>query len=59
MDEYIIDTLTEKEWQKHLNQWRHEYVIQVLFCLRAESVRITMGIKRRRVDEIPARESKT
>lgn len=29
-DEYIIDSRPFKEWQKVLNQWKHEYTIEIL-----------------------------
>lgn len=25
--EYIIETKTKKDWQKCLNQWKHNYII--------------------------------
>ena len=28
--EYIIETKPEKDWQKQLNQWRHDYEINVI-----------------------------
>lgn len=28
--EYILETKSEKDWQKHLNQWKHQFKIDIL-----------------------------
>lgn len=30
MEQYIFKTTDITEWQKWLNQWRHEYTIEIL-----------------------------
>ena len=35
--EYIIETKSEKEWQKQLNQWRNDYEINVISMINANN----------------------
>ncbi len=35
--EYIIETKSEKDWQKQLNQWRHDYEINVISMISANN----------------------
>lgn len=30
MEEYILRELSLVDWQKLLNQWRHEYILEIL-----------------------------
>lgn len=45
MEEYICETEDVKMWQKWLNQWRHEYKIEILGmtqCTHEEKVTILL-----------------
>ncbi len=49
MEEYILETNTAKDWQMKLNQWRHNYHIQVLsmvHCSHETTNQVTVLIKR-------------
>jgi len=37
MEEYIIETKLEKEWQKHLNQWKHEFHLEIVSAIPIRS----------------------
>lgn len=30
MEEYILQTHLDSDWQKRLNQWRHEYIVNII-----------------------------
>ncbi len=45
LEEYICETEDVKMWQKWLNQWRHEYKIEILGmtqCTHEEKVTILL-----------------
>ncbi len=48
MEEYILQTNSTKQWQMQLNQWRHDYTIEVLSMVHVTSHldSITILIKR-------------
>lgn len=46
MEEYIIKTGTESDWQKWLNQWRHNYNIEIVSALYDKLGLLTMIINR-------------
>lgn len=39
---YIIETRTEKEWQKVLNQWKHEYELDIVKAIPREESKLTL-----------------
>ena len=50
MGEYILKTASVSDWQKWLNQWRHNYVIDVISMDSFEKdgvVLVTMLINRK------------
>lgn len=50
MGEYILKTASTSDWQKWLNQWRHNYTIEVKSMDSFEkegAVFVTMLIERR------------
>lgn len=47
--EYILETKPGKDWQKHLNQWKRKYRIEVLkmeASIVREGVLVTLLVKR-------------
>jgi hypothetical protein len=51
-DEYIIKEAEPIEWQKWLNQWKHEYNIEVItsaFAAYPTKTTLWMCIKRRKL----------
>lgn len=36
--DYVIDTKSESEWQKCLNQWKHKYNIEVISVIKDQRV---------------------
>lgn len=49
MEEYKLETASTSEWQTKLNQWRHNYHIEVLsmvHCAHSDNNHVTMLIKR-------------
>jgi hypothetical protein len=44
--EYICKSAAAVEWQKWLNQWKHQYELETLHML-ADKEQITMLIRRR------------
>lgn len=54
-DEYIIKEAEPIEWQKWLNQWKHEFVIEVInsqFVTYPLKTTLWMCIKRRKLGGI-------
>lgn len=50
--EYIIETKPEKEWQKQLNQWRHDYEINIISMntnYNITSIYITICLTRKKI----------
>lgn len=47
IDEYFIETASEKQWQMWLNQWRHTYKIEILAAAR--------GAQNAKLEAMPAR----
>jgi hypothetical protein len=47
--EYIIETKEEKEWQKHLNQWKHQYEMEILNSFSSGEChnKVTLILRRR------------
>ena len=43
---YILETNSESRWQKLLNQWKHEYIIEILEFDKNDNG-ITMLVKRK------------
>ena len=45
--EYVCKSATALEWQKWLNQWKHQYKLEVL-KMSADKDRTTMLIRRKK-----------
>lgn len=48
-EEYILKTASNEDWQKWLNQWRHNYTIEILsmvHCSHSDNNHVTILIKR-------------
>ncbi len=46
MEEYILKTASNEEWQKWLNQWKHTYVIEFINTHLNNDGKATILIKR-------------
>ena len=45
-EEYIIEYRTPKDWQKVLNQWKHEYTIEILSSILSDEDNLLLIVKR-------------
>ena len=48
-EEYICETNIDKDWQKKLNQWKHDYKIEILGFSNANACSVSILIKRTKI----------
>lgn len=44
---YIIDTKLEKQWQQTLNQWKHNYKVDIIKAIPRGDRRLTLILTRK------------
>jgi len=53
MEEYVFETVTLIEWQKWLNQWRHDYKLEIVY-IKTEGNDATILLKRtKKIKQMP------